>query len=75
MTLLAISRTPPVLFYGEFSQFHSDDLRKHKKNSDIAGGKLNQFNQFNQFNGTVAEQHPGGTGAQSYPALILSSVI
>jgi hypothetical protein len=51
--------TPPVLFYGEISQFRSYDLRKRKKNSDIAVGNLNQFN---QFNGTVAEhwqpEHP-----------------
>ena len=40
-------------FYDDFSQFRSYDLRKHKKNSDIAVGNLNQFN---QFNGTVAEQ-------------------
>jgi hypothetical protein len=43
-----------VLLYGEFSHFHSYDLRKHKKNGDIAGGKLNQFNQFNgTSNGTL----------------------
>jgi hypothetical protein len=47
---MQIRLTPPMLFYGEFLQFHSYDLRKLKKNSDIAGGKLNHLN---QFNGTV----------------------
>ena len=41
---------PPVLFYGVFLPFHSYNLKKLKKNSDNAGGKLNQFN---QFNGTI----------------------
>jgi hypothetical protein len=44
--------TPPVKFYGQISQFRSYDLRKHKKNIDIAVGNLNRFN---QFNGTIAE--------------------
>ena len=39
--------TLPVLFYNEFIQFHSYDLRKLKKNSNTAGSKLNRFNQFN----------------------------